>query len=358
MSRNAASAKDVAELAGVSRAAVSRCFTPGASISAETRARIVKAADQLGYQVNRLASGLIRNETGLVALIVSDMAAPYRSELLTALTKALQQAGKLALLINTDRSDGSVEQALRQAISYRTDAAIFLSGLPARSLAETCLRNGMRLVMINRDEDRPGALQVLLHDAEAGRRAVAILLAAGCRRLGLASSGVGTHSITERERGFREAAQAAGVDWVEERFGPTGYQTGQDLGMALLSRRDRPDGIFCTTDLLACGVMDAARWRLGIRVPDSLSLIGFDDIAQAGWDSYGLTTFSQPIDEMAAQSLAWLSAAAKADEGQDRDQDRDGNAPGAEAGMDRIVFTPRLVMRRSVAQGFAAGATG
>ncbi len=79
MSRNAVSAKDVAELAGVSRAAVSRCFTPGASVSAETRARIIKAADQLGYQVNRLASGLIRNETGLVALIASDMATPYRS---------------------------------------------------------------------------------------------------------------------------------------------------------------------------------------------------------------------------------------------------------------------------------------
>jgi DNA-binding LacI/PurR family transcriptional regulator len=341
MSRNAASAKDVAELAGVSRAAVSRCFTPGASISAETRARIVKAADQLGYQVNRLASGLIRNETGLVALIAADMATPYRSELLAALTEAVQQAGKVALLIKTDRTDGSAEQALRQAISYRTDAAIFLSGMPARSLAETCLRNGMRLVLINRDEDRPGALKVRLHDAEAGRQAVATLLAAGCRRLALASSGAGTHSISERERGFREAAQAAGVDWIEERFGATCYQTGQDLGMALLSRHDRPDGIFCATDLLACGVMDVARWRLGIRVPESLSLIGFDNIAQAGWDSYGLTTFSQPIDEMAVKSIEWLSAPASSD--------------GEGTGTAEIVFAPRLVLRRSVAQGFVPG---
>ena len=347
MSRNAVSAKDVAELAGVSRAAVSRCFTPGASVSAETRARIIKAADQLGYQVNRLASGLIRNETGLVALIASDMATPYRSELLAALTEAVQQAGKVALLIKTDRSDGSAEQALRQAISYRTDAAIFLSGMPARSLAETCVRNGMRLVLINRDEGRPGALQVRLHDAEAGRRAVAVLLAAGCRRLGLASSGVGTASISERERGFREAATAAGIDWAEERFGSTGYRTGCDLGMALLSRSDRPDGIFCTTDLLACGVMDTARWRLGIRVPDQLSLIGFDDIAQADWDSYGLTTFSQPVDEMAAKSVAWLSAIADGG-GDSGDSGDEGQGPA----MAEVFFTPRLVMRKSVAQGF------
>lgn len=170
MSKNPVSAKEVAELAGVSRAAVSRCFTPGASIAPETRAKILKAADQLGYQVNRLASGLIRNESGIVALIAADIAAPYRSELLSALTGALQRAGKLALVINTDRSDSSVEGALRQAISYRTDAAIFLSGAPARSLAETCQRNGMRLVLINRDGNPPGSLLVRLQDAEAGTR--------------------------------------------------------------------------------------------------------------------------------------------------------------------------------------------
>ena len=207
------------------------------------------------------------------------------------------------------------------------------------------MRNGMRLVLINREDERPGALRLRLHDAEAGQRAVAILKAAGCRRLGLASSGVGTASIVERERGFREAAQAAGIDWIEERFGPTGYETGQNLGMALLARADRPDGIFCTTDLLACGVMDAARWQLGIRVPDELSLIGYDNIAQAGWDSYGLTTFSQPIEDMAAQSVAWLSAAAEDDDA----------GQGDPAAIAELVFAPRLVLRKSVAQGFVPG---
>lgn len=332
LAKNAVSARDVAALAGVSRAAVSRCFTPGASISAETRAKILKAADQLGYQVNRLASGLIRNETGLVALIASDIATPYRSELLAALTEALQQAGKVALVINTDRSDGSVEHALRQAISYRTDAAIFLSGMPARSLAETCLKNGMRLVLINRDEERPGSLRLRLQDAEAGRRAVAILIAAGCRRLALASSAADTPSLTERARGFREAAMAAGIDWIEERRGATCYETGQELGLSLLARPDRPDGIFCTTDLMACGVMDAARWRLGLRIPQELSLIGFDDIAQGHWDSYALTTFRQPIDRIAARAVAWLSATA---------------APEDPA---ETLFEPALVMRGSVAR--------
>ncbi|WP_323008799.1 LacI family DNA-binding transcriptional regulator [Paracoccus sp. (in: a-proteobacteria)] len=336
MSRRSVSAKDVADLAGVSRAAVSRCFTPGASVSPDTRLRILKAADQLGYQVNRLASGLIRNETGLVALIASEIATPYRSHLLSALTEALQQAGKVALVINTDRSDASVERAMRQAISYRTDAAIILSGMPDQSLAETCLRNGMRLVLINRDEEREGALRVRVDDAEAGRRAVAILFAAGCRRIALASSAADTPSLRGREHGFREAATRSGIDWIEERRGMTSYETGRTLGMALLARPDRPDGIFCTTDLMACGIMDVARWRLGIRIPEQLSLIGFDDIAQAGWEGYNLTTFRQPVDEIARRSIDWLLS---------------GNGGDS---IKELAIETTLVMRRSVAQGVVA----
>ena len=313
MSKGPVSAKDVAELAGVSRAAVSRCFTPGASIAPATRARIERAANELGYQVNRLASGLIRNESGIVALITSEIAAPYRAQLLAALTEAVQRAGKLALVINTDRSDISVERALRQAISYRTDAAIFLSGTPAKSLAETCQRNGMRLVQISRDGNPPESLRVCLEDAEAGRRAVAILRAAGCRRLALASSRADTHSLNERERGFREAAVASGADWIEARIGATSYETGLELGMTLLTGTSAPDGVFCTTDLIACGVLDAGRWRLGLRVPDQLSVIGFDDIPQAGWEGYDLTTFHQPIDEIAARIIDWLSKPAEPD---------------------------------------------
>lgn len=312
--RKAVSAMDVAARAGVSRAAVSRCFTPGASIAPETRARVMEAARELGYEVNRLASGLMRNETGLVALIAAEIDTPYRSRLLAALTAQLQTAGKLAVLINTDRSDESVQRALRQAISYRADAAVFLSGMPAPSLAETCLRNGMRLVLINRDEERPGSLRIRLDDAEAGRRALQQLMAAGCRRPALASSRAGTPSIVAREEGFRAAARAAGVEMAEARIGATSYDTGLDLGMALLSRAERPDGIFCTTDLMACGIVDAARWRFGLRLPEQLSVIGFDDIPQAGWESYMLATFAQPVEEIAAAAIDWLSGPEPAQE--------------------------------------------
>ncbi|MDB6177441.1 substrate-binding domain-containing protein [Paracoccus sp. Z330] len=306
MGKRQVSARDVAQLAGVSRTAVSRAFTPGASVAKETRARIEAAAEQLGYQVNHLARGLITANTGLVALIAAEVQTPYRSALLAALTEQLQAAGKIGLLINTDRSDASVAQALKQAIAYRTDAAIVLSGMPDSSLTETCLRNGMQLVLINRDDERAGTLMIRVDDIGAGRQAFAALAAAGCRHIALANSAAGTASLQDRAIGFRQAAAEAGQKITEAEAGPTSYQTGLDLGTGLLSRKDRPDGIFCTTDLIACGVMDAARTRLRLKIPDEVSVIGFDDIEQAGWESYALTTFRQPVEDLARTAVGSL----------------------------------------------------
>nr|WP_138470444.1 LacI family DNA-binding transcriptional regulator [Poseidonocella sp. HB161398] len=331
MARRQVSARDVAELAGVSRTAVSRAFTPGASVSAKTRAKIEAAAAELGYHVNHLARGLITAQTGLVALIAAELHTPFRAAMLAALSESLQAAGRLGLLINTDRSDESVARALRQAIAYRTDAAIVLSGMPESALAETCLRNGMRLVLINRDEAGPGTTMIRLGDAEAGRQAFAALAAAGCQRLALAHSRAGTPSLAARAEGFRAAAAEAGRTLTEACDGPTSYQTGLDLGSRLLTRPDRPDGIFCATDLIAFGVIDAARHRFGLDVPGDVSVIGFDDVEQAGWEGYALTTFRQPVEEIARQAVASLDA-------------------GAPEEAQRITLPVPMVWRRSVRQ--------
>ncbi|OWV97411.1 LacI family transcriptional regulator [Rhizobium sp. R72] len=301
------SAKEVADRAGVSRSAVSRTFTPGASVSAETRRRVLEAAEALGYHVNELARGLMRNESGIVCLIVSDVATPYRSALLRELTLLLQKAGKVAMLINTDRSDGSVDRALRQAIRYRADASIILSGMPDRSIAQLCLRSGQRLVLINRDDEQPGPLRINLDDYEAAGRVVTAFVRAGCRKLAFANSEVGTPSLMARERGFVAAANALGMEVSVERYGWTGYDAGKVLAQRMLTHTQRPDAVFCATDLLACGFMDAARHQFSMSVPDQLCIAGFDDIEQASWSSYNLTTFAQPVSAIAFKTVDWLS---------------------------------------------------
>ncbi|WP_025660201.1 substrate-binding domain-containing protein [Rhizobium sp. IBUN] len=301
------SAQEVADRAGVSRSAVSRTFTPGASVSPETRRRVLEAAETLGYHVNALARGLMRNESGIVCLIVSDVATPNRSALLRELTMLLQNAGKVAMLINTDRSDGSVDQALRQAIRYRADASIILSGMPDKSIAQLCLRSGQRLVLINRDDEQPGPLRINLDDREAAGQVVTAFVRAGCRKLAFANSEAGTPSLMARERGFIAAANALGMEVSVERHGWTGYGAGKVLAQRMLTRPERPDAVFCATDLLACGFMDAARHQFSISVPDQLCIAGFDNIEQASWSSYDLTTFAQPVSAIASKAIDWLS---------------------------------------------------
>lgn len=124
-------------------------------------------------------------------------------------------------------------------------------------------------------------------------------------RLGFANSQAGTPSLMARERGFVAAAQAMGLDVIVERFCQTGYDSGRILANKLLTRKQRPDAIFCATDLLACGLMDAARRQFSMSIPEQLCIAGFDDIEQASWSSFGLTTFAQPVDNIAQEAMSW-----------------------------------------------------
>lgn len=304
--RDFVSAQQVAQRAGVSRSAVSRTFTPGASVAPETRQKVIEAAESLGYHVNHLARGLMLKESGIVCLVVSEVATPYRAALLKALTQKLQIAGKIAMLVNTDRSDESVGHALKQAIHYRADASIVLSGMPDRSIVELCLRSGQRLVLINRDDELDGPLRINLNDAEAAERICTAFARAGCRRVGFANSEAGTASLMAREEGFLAAAARFGLEAYCMRYGATSYQSGRVLAQRFLTMDNRPDGVFCANDLLACGFMDEARMAFGLSIPEQLCIAGFDDIEQASWGSYQLTTFAQPVELIAGHAVEWL----------------------------------------------------
>ncbi len=338
----AVSAQDVADRAGVSRSAVSRTYTPGASVSAATRDRVMKAAAELGYHVNHLARGLVRNRSGIVCLIVSEIATPYRASLVRWLTQFLQESGKIAMLINTDRSDNSVSAALQQAINFRADASIILSGMPDRTITRQCYKHGQRIILINRDESLPGSLSINLDAEIAAQTAVMAFQRAGCRVLGFANSLAGTPSLMKREAAFIAAAQQAGLEVTVERFGTTSYESGQILAHRLLTRAQRPDAIFCVTDLVACGLMDEARHRFALRVPDDLCLIGYDNIAQAGWSSYNLTTFAQPVEQFARDAVQWLIKT---------EQDDNGHTPQGEQQHDSLLYQADVVWRGSVRGG-------
>jgi len=307
--RSFASARMVAQRAGVSRSAVSRTFTAGASVSEATRQKVLKAAEELGYHVNRLARGLIWERSNIICLVVADVPGPFQARLLDALTQRLQAMDRVCMVINTGGDENAVAAALQQTLNYRADATVVLSGTPAVSLIETCIANGQRVILINRNEHPEGCENIVVDNAGAAREAFALLHRAGCKRVAGVSPAARTPSLLGRETAFVDAATAAGVPVTATHTGPTSYRTGLTAVRELMRSPEPPDGIFCVTDLLALGVMDGARHEFGLRIPDDLSVVGFDDIEPAGWASYDLTTFHQPMDEITARVAELVESA-------------------------------------------------
>jgi DNA-binding LacI/PurR family transcriptional regulator len=297
------SAHEVAERAGVSRSAVSRTFTHGASVSEATREKVLRAAEELGYQVNDLARGLLASRSQLVGMIASDPETPFRSLQIAALSRLLVESGRVPVLITTD---GSVAGQASHAnlLRYRAQATVVLSGMPSRAFIELAQRNGQPLIVIGRNEDGPDHIRI--NNTLAAATAVQVFAARGMQRIGMVTSGVGSPNLIEREQAYVEAARGRGLEVFVERAERTDYEGGSRAASLLLSPARRVEGVFCVNDLMAIGLMDYARNMLGLRLPDDLSVIGFDDIPQASWGAYRLTTFQQSADRQAREVLRIL----------------------------------------------------
>ncbi|SJL83043.1 LacI family DNA-binding transcriptional regulator [Vibrio palustris] len=294
-----ATANDVARRAGVSRSAVSRTFTPGCSVSAETRRKVMAAAEALNYHVNMLARGLSKEESRPICILGGKLAQPYQASLLDQLTQQLQQAQRAVMVINTAGGAVCANQALKQTLNYRAAATVVLSGAPEASLVESCLQSGQQVILVNRLGEFAGADHIGIDYSTTMNDAFFMLDRAKCQHIALISSAVQSPSIVVREQEFLQAAQQGGHRCQVHYCDSTSYNGGAAMARQLLAGRDRPDGVFCVTDLVACGFIDVARYEFGLTIARDICIVGFDDIEQAGWGGYQLTTFAQPLQDMA-----------------------------------------------------------
>jgi DNA-binding LacI/PurR family transcriptional regulator len=298
------SAHMVAERAGVSRSAVSRAFTPGASIAPETRKKVMQAAAELGYQVNDLARGLLANRSRLVGLVASDPASPFRTHQIAALSRRLVERGSVPVLIPTGAGEDQVGAAHSTLLRYRAEATIVLSGMPSSSIVKLAQRNGQPLIVMGRTEHGPDHIRI--DNARAAQVAVEVFVARGMTKLGLVTSAVGSPNLIEREEAFVAAARKHGLAVRVQRAGYTDYDGGQAAASLLLGAGEPVEAVFCVNDLMALGLMDYARDVLNLSIPENLSVIGFDGIPETRWGAYRLTTFHQDEETLAAEAIRVL----------------------------------------------------
>lgn len=305
---NSVTAEDVAKLAGVSRAAVSRTFSNNGSVAPKTREKILQAASELGYQVNYLAQGLNRQRSLLIGVIVARLSDPFRSSLLEGLLKEIQRKGYQALVTEVQDAD-ELEMTIRRFTQFRVSGVIVTSGQPAADLVRECVRYNIPVVGINRQIDISNVDFVCSNNDMAALLVSKQLIDSGCTSVGWLNYKGSTWSGINRGEAFRQEMINKNSfhesNFLEIITELDGYEGGRQAAHDYCKQVKKVDGIFCATAQLACGFLDGMREN-GFDAPTNFLIIGFDNTPQTSQYSYQLTTIHQDITTTAQRVLTLL----------------------------------------------------
>ncbi|MHA6297049.1 LacI family DNA-binding transcriptional regulator [Devosia sp. CAU 1758] len=303
--RGRATAEMVAQRANVSRVAVSRAFNPHTSLKPAKRELILRIAQELNYTPDRAARALVSGRSHLVGVIVPDVCSHWESQEIDALTTALQAEGFATLLFKT-RTDYSMdEQLLAYMRGFNPDSVIaFVENVKPTTLAKFLDRAVPIYVHYPHpdasDDDQLGGplhdrLNVLQRNGI--EQAVALLQGYGARRIAYVSGVARSRANASREHMLRAVMAERGLPPPIIASGDFSYDQAYAATIDLFRVGEGADAVFAANDVGAFGVIDALRHELGLRVPEDVKVVGFDDIAQSHWKSYNLTTVKFDLEE-------------------------------------------------------------
>lgn len=286
--------KDVAERAGVSRSAVSRTFTDGASVSAKTRAKVEAAAQELGYAPNALASSLTTGRTKLIGLIANNFHNPLILEVFDLFTRGLQDRGLRPLLVNLSGANDPAA-SVRMLRQYSVDGVIVASSTLPPSFAQAFKTAHLPVVhAFGRHAPAPDVHVVGIDNVACGRMAAEALLQRGYQRVGFLGGPESATSTQDRAAGFLQGL----ADMPVTLSYASDYTF--DAGRAAMQRLlagEPAEAYFCGDDLLAIGALSAIA-DTGLTVPHHIGLIGLNDMEMSRWQNIGLTTIRQPVAQI------------------------------------------------------------
>jgi LacI family transcriptional regulator len=320
---------DVARLAGVSQPTVSRALRGDPRVSAETVRKVRAAAEALNYVPSEVGRSLSTRSTRRIGVLITDVTNPFYPHLIGPLHDELETLDYRMMLF-TERSDAAL--AAERLLDRSIDGAVLATSTLDSALPAELHRRGLPFVYLNREGGTP-ADSVVVDNRLGGELAARELLELGHRSIAGVFGPENTSTGRDRELGFRLALAEAGIALPSShvRHGPFEFDTGLDALEGLLSAVPTPTAVFCGNDVVAIGVLDAAR-RAGIDIPGELTVVGFDDIPMASWAAFELTTISHDLHEMARTAARLLV---------ERIEGKAGEQPR------RVVLAPKLVARRT-----------
>jgi LacI family transcriptional regulator len=328
--------KDVAEKAGVSISTVSHVINGTRFVSDELNQRVLSVMDEMGYYPNVLAQGLRRGGTKTIGLVVPDNSNPFFAEIAHTIEDLGFKNGYSVILCNSHGDLDREDTYLRLLISKQVDGVIFISaGSNSKHLGELTKRN-IPIVVVDRELENMPMDNVLVNNENGGYKATRHLLDLGHTNIACVTGPTELTPSAARCGGYIKALQEAGKP-VREDYMVSGnfqFQGGEQAISRLFALDMPPTAIFLCNDLMALGAIQALR-KLNIKVPEDVSIIGFDDIKLSSITFPALTTIAQPKSDIAGKAVYLLIKRIQTEE---------------DMAVERIILDPTLIERDSCAQ--------
>ncbi|TDW70676.1 LacI family DNA-binding transcriptional regulator [Kribbella pratensis] len=285
--------RDLARLAGVSQATVSRVLTNNPKVNPETRARVLQVLKDANYTPNALARAMKTGRTDTIGVFMTRVTSPFHAELLDEIGRVLSSIGLHMILWNIEHDrEETVAEVLHQRL---VDGFLLTSATYDSKLHTMALASGTPTVLVHRGIDELDCDQVVGDNWQGAYDAGKYLVDHGHTDIGLVTLVPTGNTSRDRDLGFRAALADAGVKIKPSNVVTVGvpHADGHAAAKKLLSRKNPPTAIYTVTDLLAFGILDGAR-AVGARVPDDVWVIGFDNTEMAAWEAFDLTSVDQP----------------------------------------------------------------
>ena len=296
---------DVAQRAGVSQSAVSRVFTPGASFSSRMAEKVLRAAEDLSYRPNVLARSLITGESRIIGVVVAYFENQFYPEALELLTNALQSHG-FHVLIFMANNLGDSEQVMQDILDYQIDGIILASVSISSQLASRCQSAGIPVVLFNRDQDDQSLPAVTSNNYAGGRKVAELFIAAKHRRIAYIAGWEGASTQRDREQGFVDRLFESGITLFARAVGNFDREHAQHATRQIFAGEQKPDAVFVANDHMAFGVLDVLRHEMNLDIPEQVSVVGYDDVPLAAWQTFDLTSVRQSAHQMVDKTVELL----------------------------------------------------
>jgi DNA-binding LacI/PurR family transcriptional regulator len=288
--------EDVAREAGVSQSTVSRVFTEGTNVSEKKKKRVLEVAKRLNYQPNAHARSLITRKARIIGIVMRDIRNPFYSAVLEIFYNRLSMRGYHIIFVKSENEEIQ-EKEIMQLLEYNVEGVIVTDALLSSAAAERFRRNGIVVILFNRYTEDAEHSAVFCDNYLAAKQIADYLVEMGHKSFSFISGPPDTSTTLDRLKGFQEVLKQRHIHELVIASGNYTYESGFKSAQELMVSHKDIDCIFCGNDIIALGAMDAIR-VIGLKIPEDVSVIGFDNIRMGAWPSYSLTTWEQPLEEM------------------------------------------------------------